>query len=502
MAHETGKQRASKIPLDYFRHASPLDRWRLWLAIIALAATLAWIGWAVVNGKAAQLRYSPGSLAEAHALWDDQCEACHIPFQPIKATNLPLLARGARPADARCRNCHAGAPHHAAAGALADSCAECHHEHGGRNVSLVRLPDLNCVQCHANLAGHVAGKTGYRDVQGFDLNHHPDFRLTRENAKDPGQLKFNHQLHMSPGMHVAGQADPRWTLANLSPNDRGHYRLTGQRDTDRVILECGSCHRLAPVSANALPGGSDAASGYMQPVTYDAHCRACHPLTVEPATGDQPAIEVVHGQSPAAVHRRLTENYLGRYLAEQGSILDARVESMPLPGRLSPEQTVPIHNVINARVLAAEKTLYQGQQSCALCHELQPTGGLELAESLTVGGSPRLDIVKTAVPAVWFQSAKFSHVAHQSMQCRDCHAGAYSDSPAASTHGSDIMIPGIANCVQCHAPRSAQAGGARYDCTECHGYHGREAKDGLAHLDIERFILGGSPKNTARVDSP
>src|SRR5262245_61139105 len=53
MAHETGKQRASKIPLDYFRHSSPLDRWRLWLAIIALAATVGWIGWAVVNGKAA-----------------------------------------------------------------------------------------------------------------------------------------------------------------------------------------------------------------------------------------------------------------------------------------------------------------------------------------------------------------------------------------------------------------------------------------------------------------
>jgi len=502
MPHETGKQRASKIPLDYFRHASPLDRWRLWLAIIALAATLAWIGWAVVNGKAAQLRYSPGPLAEAHALWDDQCEACHIPFQPIKATNLPLVARGTRPADERCRNCHAGAPHHAMSIAVPDSCADCHHEHAGRNASLVRMPDFTCVQCHANLAEHSTVKTLYKNVERFDLNHHPEFSLIREKAADPGHLKFNHQLHMSPGMHVAGKADPGWTLAKLAPSDRGRYRLAGQRDTDRVVLECGSCHRIASASGNTLSGGADPGSGHMQPVTYENDCRACHPLSVEAARGDQPSIEIVHGQSPAVVHRRLTEDYLGRYLAEQDSILDARVESMPLPGKLSPDKTLPVRNVINARVLAAEKTLYQGQQSCALCHELKPTGGIELVEALTLGQAPRFDIVKTAVPAVWFRSAKFNHTAHRSMQCRDCHAGAYADSPAASTHSSDVMIPGIANCVQCHGPPSAQAGGARYDCTECHRYHGREANPGLSHFDIESFISGSSLKNAAKVDSP
>jgi hypothetical protein len=505
MANETGKQRASRIPLDYFRHASPLDRWRLWLAMIALAATLAWIGWAVVNGRAAQLRYSPGPLAEAHALWDDQCEACHIPFQPIKATNLPLAARGTKPADERCRNCHLGAPHHATTRGLAEGCADCHHEHAGRNASLVRLPDVNCVECHANLAEHGAVKTVYRNVEGFDLNHHPDFRLIREKASDPGHLKFNHQMHMSAGMHVAGKADPNCTLAKLSPLDRGHYRLAGQRDTDRVVLECGSCHRLAPGSGNAWSGGTYAGSGYMQPVTYEAHCRACHPLTVEPARGDQPAVEVMHGQNPDVVHRRLTEDYIGRYLADHGSILDAKVERMPLPGRLAPEQAVPVRNVINARVLAAEKTLYQGQQSCALCHELKSTNGAELAEALSVEGPPRLDIVKTNVPAVWFKSAKFNHIAHQSMQCRDCHAGAYADSAAASTQSSDVMIPGIANCMQCHAPRSAQGGGARYDCTQCHRYHGRYAltrEPGLARLDLESFILGSAPKKLARVSSP
>jgi Cytochrome c7 and related cytochrome c len=239
----------------------------------------------------------------------------------------------------------------------------------------------------------------------------------------------------------------------------------------------------------------------MQLVTYESHCRACHPLTLEPVQGDQPAIEVVHGQSPEMVHQRLTEDYLGRYLADQGSILDAKVESVPLPGKLPAEQTVPVRNVINARVLAAEKTLYQGQQSCALCHEVKPTGG-DLAEALAAGQAPHLDIVKTDVPTVWYKSAKFNHTAHQSMQCRDCHASAYPDSPTASSRSSDGMIPGMANCVQCHAPRSAQSGGARYDCTECHQYHGREVNSGLLRLGIKSFILGSSPKNTARTHSP
>jgi hypothetical protein len=505
MARETAKQRASRIPPDYFRHTSPLDRWRLRLAMIAVVVTLAWIGWAVLNGKAAQLRYSPGPLADVHALWDDRCEACHIPFQPIKATGLPVAAKGARPADERCRDCHAGAPHHAMAGMVTDGCAACHHEHAGRNTSLVRLSDGNCVECHANLAEHSTAKTGYRNVVAFDLNHHPEFRLIRDNERDPGHLKFNHQLHMSPGMHAACKADPDWTLAKLSPMDRGRYRLAGQQDNDRVVLECGSCHRLEPASGNILPGASYAGLGYMQPVSYESHCRACHPLTVEPARGDQPAIDVMHGQSPAVLHQRLTEDYLGRYLADQGSVLDARVESIPLPGKLAPEKTQPVRSVIDARVLAAEKTLYQGQQSCALCHDLKPTVGIESTQALALGQAPRLNIVKTDVPAVWFQSAKFNHLAHQSMQCRDCHAGAYADSPTASTHSSDVMIPGISNCVQCHAPRSAQAGGARYDCTECHRYHGREAltrEAGLAHFDLQNLILGSSPKNTARVGLP
>jgi predicted CXXCH cytochrome family protein len=50
------------------------------------------------------------------------------------------------------------------------------------------------------------------------------------------------------------------------------------------------------------------------------------------------------------------------------------------------------------------------------------------------------------------------------MACGDCHAAEKSAS------ASDLMIPGIANCRQCHA---GEGGGSKVanTCIDCHGYH-------------------------------
>jgi hypothetical protein len=61
------------------------------------------------------------------------------------------------------------------------------------------------------------------------------------------------------------------------------------------------------------------------------------------------------------------------------------------------------------------------------------------------------------------------------LDCRQCHPGAYPDSPQASRESKDVLIPQREVCIECHSAPSgsgtATTGGARFDCVECHRYH-------------------------------
>src|SRR4051794_32219818 len=80
---ETGKQRAGRIPLDYFRTPDRLGKWKRWLGVLALLAAVAWPASAFLRGDRAELDYSRGPVAAVHATWDANCNACHVPFQAI-----------------------------------------------------------------------------------------------------------------------------------------------------------------------------------------------------------------------------------------------------------------------------------------------------------------------------------------------------------------------------------------------------------------------------------
>ena len=86
----TGKQRAVRIPLDYYKHRDPLTRWKLALALLAPALALGWwFGGDAWSRGQAGLRASHGPVAAVHATWEQQCEACHVPFAPIGPETWP-----------------------------------------------------------------------------------------------------------------------------------------------------------------------------------------------------------------------------------------------------------------------------------------------------------------------------------------------------------------------------------------------------------------------------
>ena len=85
------------------------------------------------------------------------------------------------------------------------------------------MSDAACTKCHADLTRHRA------DVRNSDLSpqvtsfpaDHPDFRSLKNDA---GTLKFNHRLHLSPGLVEPGGRRPAWALADIDP-ELAEYEL-------------------------------------------------------------------------------------------------------------------------------------------------------------------------------------------------------------------------------------------------------------------------------------
>ena len=112
----------------------------------------------------------------------------------------------------------------------------------------------------------------------------------------------------------------------------------------------------------------------------------------------------------------------------------------------------------------AEATDLFEKRACAVCHTVT-----RLAEN-GPQGSPGADLPQYRLDAVapvhpWMPGARFSHAAHAQSECSACHAA------ATSSDASEVLMPGIAGCRECHAGAVAQPTQVRSDCGLCHDYH-------------------------------
>lgn len=474
---ETAKPRWEGIPLNYFQHSHSLERWKWWLTLAGLAAPLAWFGLGLLRSDEGQLHYLRGPVAAVHATWEADCTACHIPYTLINDdSGLASLLGETHGTDARCQACHAGPPHHTRQNPNhTPSCAGCHCDHRGRDASLVRVPDSACTRCHQDLVAHLnrgeeQAHSFENRITRFDLDHPPFLyrspfftRERQEKADDPGRLKFSHQRHLAPGMKLPDGGEIFLIKSIHDPKDRARYRRGSQKDTDPVQLDCASCHQLEsrdfglfslPEMPKALlPARSAGAT--MLPITYENQCRACHPLTVERLPAKDAYLQVPHRLQPNELHDYLEAAYSARYLSDHPKLLERTIPKRPLPGKIMGPAEETARKEIQETVAAAEKILFQGEQTCKKCHHEDPPGQF-----------PPERMVPPNIPEVWFEHALFNHAAHRALTCQACHAEAES-----STTSAAVLLPGIETCRQCHAPVSKSAGGARHDCVECHRYH-------------------------------
>jgi hypothetical protein len=507
-ATQAGKQRAVRIPLDYYKRPTLLERWKDRLGLLALLVGGGWLAGGLLQSDGGDLRYSRGPVAHVHQTWEANCAACHEPFVPIQKNHWASTWQSHAQADEKCQACHAGPRHHTNE-RTPPGCAECHREHRGRDASLIRLADAACTQCHDDL---IAGATfgakidtppAMRQIRGFSTaNGHGDFQHLKEAAQHQ-KLKFNHKLHMARDLITPENGDPHLSIDMFSESDRRRFeKLTGH-----IQLECASCHEL-----ESGGGYLDARSAgdYMLPVRYQAHCQACHPLTFDRKDDNDPQFEpltVPHGLQPREIRRILQGAYTAKALKNEWRAFERFIPKRPLPGKKLDEETAKIGQLINDKVAAAEKLLYVGKNACGECHYDVPAAQLVDSEAPVSGLQPLHAIAPTSVPLVWFRHARFSHAAHRGVECRACHEngvrpdGQTKVTLSESLRAEDIFIPGSDICTQCHAPKTTLngvvRGGARFDCTECHRYHngdfaaqglGADRRDPRQRRGIDAFL--------------
>ena len=382
-----------------------LHPFRRWRLWLSIAAPLAALLW--LGGMAAggsRSPYSSGPLSMAHQVFGQRCERCHV---------TEARAFSAHVTDAACLTCH-DAPAHKTNQTFTPACATCHLDHRGA-IRLGSVDNQPCEQCHRNLRTTDGRQTVVGSVGAFGQAH-PEFAARRPGVTDPAALRFNHQVHVKQDLR--------------GPNGP-------------TTLECSTCHQPA-VAQGSRANVPDRRGGLMAPVSYARNCASCHPLYFDPLVDapvphDKP--EVVH---PFVV--QALQQFIAAY-PEQIGMPD------PVRGRIAVNFPTPMPAVrsaaewTGARTAMAEQLLWS--KTCAECHILQ-------GQTDTL---PR--VVPTNIPAAWMPHARFDHRAHQLTGCASCHAA------QASRDTSDVLMPSIATCQQCHRSQV----GAESRCFECHEYH-------------------------------
>lgn len=368
------------------------------------------------------------------------CAACHegagqrVDSWPAKA--FDAFQHGLAPAelirkgplessamDANCQSCHKGKKFHQPNVAKEFACYECHKEH--QNSGFMPPVDSgDCTSCHGSAelmaASREQPKNGRADViTAFDTDH-PEFRQLRDGVRDENSLKFNHAVHLRTG--------------KISK-----------------VLNCNDCHER------------DGRGEYQRPITYEKHCAECHTLQFDPNTSankNKPGIQIPHGDPyyVRAFLRSLNIQYEEYGRSHEGITRRDELNDYVREKKSGIEKLYETGENLERAVFFADMKgempggLRVPFAGCATCHDV--------SEPKSDNATPT--IKKVSIPDRWMTQGKFNHDMHQKgLACLDCHKVMTSEVT------SDLNLPSIKSCVECHSPK----GGIDHRCIRCHTYH-------------------------------
>ncbi len=392
---------------------------------------------------------NPGPVSRSHQNFGLECAKCHqTPFVQVR--------------DEACVACHKTVREHVPAAELSGvkgqafrdtRCAECHRDHKG--IQMAPRSQEQCADCHRDVT-QVAAQAKSHNATDFGVKgEHPEFRLSLLDADKPdairrvrlskpaspemverSNLKFNHKLHMDP----AGVRDPE-----------GKRDAAGMRNAQggRTVLKCSGCHQPSE-------GGRLIAS-----ISMEQHCQSCHSLAFEPKVTSR---QVLHGDVEE-IATRLREFYARLVLGDVPPDVNPPADLPRMrPGiELSYPERLEVLRIAEQKANQVLQELFDQRKVCSTCHVVSRTTD-----------SAGWKIAPVRVAKVWMPQALFSHDKHKMESCTKCH------DMSASTSASQISMPEIAICHECHVGATPVAGKVTSDCSMCHKFHaGRDYWHGI-----------------------
>jgi predicted CXXCH cytochrome family protein len=384
--------------------------------------------------------WNSGPLHQVHQqAIGDRCDTCHQKlFQRVQ--------------DSACQDCHRTTHDHIEPERLAltelgptPRCATCHREHNEPSNFLVNSGDTLCVDCHSDPA-HGFGQIKVDPVLGFGPKTHPEFKpellvavtvkagsgfaydwkrliVELDKAKERSNLKFSHQQHLDPDRVL--------------------------RRGDSKPMNCADCHRMEQDGEHFVP------------IKMEEQCSSCHELTFDPAVPDR---QLPHGK-PREVVLTL-QDYFTRKLTDPDADRGTR-ERRRLPGREDETETCT-DSTLECANRAARKEIESQftRRGCVGCHGVIDTKAANLFD--------RFQVIPIRFARDFYPDNRFDHRSHQIQgkltgddACTSCHAA------KKSKDSSDLMVPGLTKCTECHGDKAA-AERVTLQCVSCHGYHPRD----------------------------
>lgn len=428
------------------RGAMPGKRKLAWGLIAAvLALFLVWPVAAFISGRAEQVRtieadkpWLSGPLSAAHASLKDDCKSCHVKaFVAVR--------------DETCTGCHVKLEDHAdpkrllaahpdlglqakLRSTVADtfgleqwSCTGCHKEHEGSAMPLTA--ESFCSDCHRNLSEQLPD-TKLLDAGDFK-DDHPEFRPaivisstwegpTRrmmsldKKPREGSGLKFPHKLHLSKTGGVAQMAQ--------------------QLGSAEAGLDCVDCH---------VP---DATGVRFRAIEMERDCGDCHTLEFARSGGTVRTLR--HGDTAQVVAE------LKDFYRSGGS---GTADSMAGRQRPGVAAVRPVAGRGGTSVENRIRAVFSDGGACYDCHvvDMPPPGSLDFR------------IWPVTLTDRYMSRAWFDHRDHDTKitACGTCHKAEASD------RASDLLLPGIAVCRDCHVGAHAEDGKVASPCASCHSYH-------------------------------
>jgi predicted CXXCH cytochrome family protein len=381
--------------------------------------------------------WTSGPLSPAHQqAIGDRCDSCHEKLF-------------VRVQDSACKTCHETIHDHVTPQHLAltkldatGRCATCHREHNQPATYLVNSGDGLCISCHAD-SEQKFGTLKVEPVRGFGSTKHPEYmaHLLKPQttqaagglafewiedvqslavAKEDSNLKFSHAQHMDPDRVL--------------------------RTSDSKQLKCADCHRLQ------MDGE------HFEPITMEERCASCHELTFDPGAPDR---QLPHGKPREAI--QMLQDYFTRKFSDPNAGRQTR-ERRRLPGHDEVEQTctgAPFDCAMRSARTEIESQF--SRRGCIGCHIVIDTHADALLD--------RFQVYPIRLANDYFPAGHFDHRSHQIQgkltgddACLSCHKA------KDSKQSSDVMLPGMAKCEECHGDKPV-AERIVVQCVSCHAYH-------------------------------